>query len=49
MKRLIGVTISALFCGVLFGTPSTAFDPARATTVFSNLAKDPDLRPPPPI
>jgi D-alanyl-D-alanine carboxypeptidase/D-alanyl-D-alanine-endopeptidase (penicillin-binding protein 4) len=46
MKKLIGVTISALFCGVLFGTPSTAFDPARATTVFSNLAKDPDLRNP---
>jgi serine-type D-Ala-D-Ala carboxypeptidase/endopeptidase (penicillin-binding protein 4) len=46
MKKLIGVTISALFCGVLFGTPSTAFDPARATIVFSNLAKDPDLRNP---
>jgi hypothetical protein len=34
MKKLIGVTVSALFCGVLFGTPSTAFDAARATTSF---------------
>ena len=46
MKKLIGVAVSALFCGVLFGTPSTAFAPERATTVFSNLAKDPDLRNP---
>jgi D-alanyl-D-alanine carboxypeptidase/D-alanyl-D-alanine-endopeptidase (penicillin-binding protein 4) len=46
MKKLIGFTVSALICGVLFGAPATAFDAARATTVFSNLAKDPDLRNP---
>ena len=46
MKKLIGFTVSALICGVLFGAPAKAFDAARATTVFSNLAKDPDLRNP---
>ena len=46
MKKLIGVTVAALICGGLFGAPATAFDATRATTVFSNLAKDPDLRNP---
>lgn len=46
MKKVIGLTITALFCGVILGAPSSAFDPVRAATVFTNLAKDPDLRNP---
>lgn len=46
MKKIIGVTISALLCGVFLGAPTSAFDPVRAATVFTNLAKDPDLRNP---
>lgn len=46
MKKVIALTISALFCGVFFGAPTSAFHPARAATVFTNLAKDPDLRNP---
>ena len=46
MKKLIGVTVSVLFCGVFFGVPTSAFDPVRAATVFTNLASDPDLRNP---
>ena len=46
MKKIIGIAISALFCGVFLGAPTSAFDPVRAATVFTNLAKDPDLRNP---
>ena len=46
MKKTIGVAISALFCGVFLGAPTSAFDPVRAATVFTNLAKDPDLKNP---
>ena len=46
MKKYIGVVISALICGVFLGAPTSAFDPVRAATVFTNLAKDPDLRNP---
>lgn len=46
MKKIIGVAISTLFCGVFLGAPTSAFDPVRAATVFTNLAKDPDLRNP---
>ena len=40
MKKIIGVTIPALLCGVFLGAPTSAFDPVRAATVFTNLAKD---------
>lgn len=46
MKRVFAVAISALLCGVFFGAPISAFDPVRAATVFTNLAKDPDLKNP---
>jgi D-alanyl-D-alanine carboxypeptidase/D-alanyl-D-alanine-endopeptidase (penicillin-binding protein 4) len=46
MKKIIGVAISALFCGVFLSAPTSAFDPVRAATVFTNLAKDPDLKNP---
>jgi D-alanyl-D-alanine carboxypeptidase/D-alanyl-D-alanine-endopeptidase (penicillin-binding protein 4) len=46
MKKIIGVAISALLCGVFVGAPTSAFEPSRAATVFTNLVKDPDLRNP---
>jgi serine-type D-Ala-D-Ala carboxypeptidase/endopeptidase (penicillin-binding protein 4) len=46
MKKIVGIAISALICGVFLGAPTSAFDPVRAATVFTNLAKDPDLRNP---
>ena len=46
MKKVIGIFTSAFLIGALVGAPSSAFDPSRAATVFTNLAKDPDLRNP---
>lgn len=46
MKKIVGVAISALLCGVFLGAPTSAFDPVRAATVFTKLANDPDLRNP---
>ena len=46
MKKVISVAISALFCGVFLGAPTSAFDPVWAAKVFNNLALDPDLRNP---
>jgi D-alanyl-D-alanine carboxypeptidase/D-alanyl-D-alanine-endopeptidase (penicillin-binding protein 4) len=38
--------ISALALGAIFSAPVSAFDPLRATTVFTNLAADPKLKNP---
>jgi len=38
--------ISALALGAIFSAPGSAFDPLRATTVFTNLAADPKLKNP---
>jgi serine-type D-Ala-D-Ala carboxypeptidase/endopeptidase (penicillin-binding protein 4) len=46
MKKIVGIAISALICGVFLGAPTSAFDPVRAVTVFTNLVKDPDLKNP---
>lgn len=44
--RFIKELISALTLGVIFSAPVLAFDPLRATTVFTNLAADPKLKNP---
>ena len=38
--------IAALALGAIFTAPGSAFDPLRATTVFTNLAADPKLKNP---
>ena len=44
--RFIKAIIAALTLGVIFSAPVLAFDPLRATTVFTNLAADPKLKNP---
>ena len=44
--RFIKALIAALTLGVIFSAPVLAFDPLRATTVFTNLAADPKLKNP---
>ena len=44
--RFIKALITALTLGVIFSAPVSAFDPLRATTVFTNLAADPKLKNP---
>jgi D-alanyl-D-alanine carboxypeptidase/D-alanyl-D-alanine-endopeptidase (penicillin-binding protein 4) len=46
MKKIASAVIAALTLGVLISAPVLAFDPLRATTVFTNLAADPKLRNP---
>lgn len=44
--KIIKALITALTLGVIFSAPVSAFDPLRATTVFTNLAADPKLKNP---
>jgi len=44
--KIIKALIAALTLGVIFSAPVSAFDPLRATTVFTNLAADPKLKNP---
>lgn len=44
--KIAKALISALALGAIFSTPGSAFDPLRATTVFTNLAADPKLKNP---
>ena len=46
MKKIASAVIAALTLGVLLSAPVLAFDPLRATTVFTNLAADPKLKNP---
>ena len=46
MKKILSAVIAALTLGALLSAPVLAFDPLRATTVFTNLAADPKLRNP---
>jgi D-alanyl-D-alanine carboxypeptidase/D-alanyl-D-alanine-endopeptidase (penicillin-binding protein 4) len=46
MKKIASAVIAALTLGALFSAPVLAFDPLRATTVFTNLAADPKLKNP---
>ena len=44
--KIIKALIAALTLGVIFSAPVSAFDPLRATTIFTNLAADPKLKNP---
>jgi D-alanyl-D-alanine carboxypeptidase/D-alanyl-D-alanine-endopeptidase (penicillin-binding protein 4) len=44
--KIIKALIAALTLGVIFSAPVSAFDPLRATTVFTKLAADPNLKNP---
>jgi len=44
--KMAKALISALALGAIFSAPGSAFDPLRATTVFTNLAADPKLKNP---
>jgi D-alanyl-D-alanine carboxypeptidase/D-alanyl-D-alanine-endopeptidase (penicillin-binding protein 4) len=46
MKRVASAVIAALALGAILSAPVLAFDPLRATTVFTNLASDPKLKNP---
>ena len=46
MKKIASPVIAALTLGALLSAPVLAFDPLRATTVFTNLAADPKLKNP---
>jgi D-alanyl-D-alanine carboxypeptidase/D-alanyl-D-alanine-endopeptidase (penicillin-binding protein 4) len=46
MKRIASAVIAALALGALLSAPVLAFDPLRATAVFTNLAADPKLKNP---
>jgi len=46
MKKIASALIAALTLGVILSAPVFAFDPLRATTVFTNLAADPKLKNP---
>ena len=46
MKRIASAVIAALTLGAILSAPVLAFDPIRATTVFTNLAADPKLKNP---
>jgi D-alanyl-D-alanine carboxypeptidase len=44
--KMAKALISALVLGAIFSAPVLAFDPLRATTIFTNLAADPKLKNP---
>jgi len=44
--KIIKALITALTLGVIFSAPVSAFDPIRATMVFTKLAADPNLKNP---
>lgn len=46
MKKIITAVLAAFLFGALLSAPVSAFDPLRASTVFSNLAADPKLKNP---
>jgi D-alanyl-D-alanine carboxypeptidase/D-alanyl-D-alanine-endopeptidase (penicillin-binding protein 4) len=46
MKKIASVVIAALTLGAVLSAPVLAFDPLRATNVFTNLAADPKLKNP---
>jgi D-alanyl-D-alanine carboxypeptidase/D-alanyl-D-alanine-endopeptidase (penicillin-binding protein 4) len=46
MKKIASAIISALTLATILSAPALAFDPLRATTVFTNLASDPKLKNP---
>ena len=46
MKKIASAIIAALTLGALLSAPVLAFDPLRATAVFTNLAADPKLKNP---
>jgi len=46
MKKIASAVIAALALGAILCAPVLAFDPLRATTVFTNLAADPKLKNP---
>jgi D-alanyl-D-alanine carboxypeptidase/D-alanyl-D-alanine-endopeptidase (penicillin-binding protein 4) len=46
MKKIASAVIAALTLGAVLSAPVFAFDPLRATTVFTNLAADPKLKNP---
>ena len=46
MKKIASAVIAALTLGAALSAPVFAFDPLRATTVFTNLAADPKLKNP---
>ena len=46
MKKIASVVLAALTLGAVLSAPVLAFDPLRATTVFTNLAADPKLKNP---
>ena len=46
MKKIASAVIAALTLGAVLSAPVLAFDPLRATTVFTNLAADPKLKNP---
>lgn len=46
MKKIIAAVIAALMLSALVTAPVSAFDPIRASTVFSKLAADPKLKNP---
>jgi len=46
MKNMASAVIAALTLGAVLSAPVFAFDPLRATTVFTNLAADPKLKNP---
>ena len=46
MKKIITAAVAALTLSALIAAPVSAFDPIRASTVFSKLAADPKLKNP---
>ena len=46
MKKIASAVIAALTLGAVLSAPVLAFDPLRATAVFTNLAADPKLKNP---
>jgi D-alanyl-D-alanine carboxypeptidase/D-alanyl-D-alanine-endopeptidase (penicillin-binding protein 4) len=46
MKKIASAVIAALALGAILSAPVLAFDPLRATTIFTNLAADPKLKNP---
>jgi D-alanyl-D-alanine carboxypeptidase/D-alanyl-D-alanine-endopeptidase (penicillin-binding protein 4) len=46
MKKIVSAVVAALLFATVCITPVSAFDPIRATTVFTKLAADPNLKNP---
>ena len=46
MKKIVSAVVAALVFATVCVTPVSAFDPLRATTVFTKLAADPNLKNP---